>query len=138
MMRVKVLQLDVDWQQVRLKLPLNLFSRNLGDAVFGGYQASLADPIAALACLARFPQYSAWTRAMSLDFELEGNSDLELRFHFDPAVDARIRRDLETRGRSTPVFEYGFYRDDGRLCTRVENTVAIRPHGYSKESRLKR
>lgn len=130
LMRVKVLELADDWQVARLRLPLNAFSRNMGDSMFGGYQASLADPIAALACARRFPGHEVWTRAMSIDFVAEGNSDLELRFEFDAATDRKIREELASRGRSTPQFEYAFYRQDGVLCSRVTNTVAIRPKGY--------
>ena len=118
LMRVKVLELDENWQTVRLRLPLNAFSRNMGDSMFGGYQASLADPIAALACARRYPGHEVWTRAMNIDFVAEGTSDLELRFEFDPALDRKIREDLVARGRSTPQFEYGFYRQDGTLCSR--------------------
>lgn len=130
LMRVKVVELADDWQVVRLRLPLTAFSRNMGDSMFGGYQASLADPVAALACAKRFPGHEVWTRAMDIDFVAVGNSDLELRFVFDPQIDQQIREDLAARGRSTPRFEYGFYRQDGVLCSRVTNTVAIRPKGY--------
>jgi acyl-coenzyme A thioesterase PaaI-like protein len=130
LMRVKVLEMADDWGVVRLRLPLNVFSRNMSDSMFGGYQASLADPIAALACARRFPGHEVWTRAMHIDFVAEGSSDLELRFEFDAAIDQKIREDLAARGRSTPQFEYGFYRQDGVLCSRVSNTVAIRPKGY--------
>ena len=51
LMRVKVLELADDWSTVRLRLPLTVFSRNMGDSMFGGYQAAVADPIAALAGL---------------------------------------------------------------------------------------
>jgi len=94
--------------------------------MFGGYQASLADPIPALACVKRFPEFSVWTRRLHLDFRHEGLSDLELRFEFDPDLDRAIRSDLERRGRSTPTFTLSYYRSDGLLCTQVENTVAIR------------
>ena len=67
---------------------------------------------------------------MTIDFMAEGNSDLELRFEFDPAIAVQIRDDLAARGRSTPQFVYGFYRQDGVLCSRITNTVAIRPKGY--------
>ena len=130
LMRVKVLELADDWQTARLRLPLNAASRNMGDCMFGGYQASLADPIAALACAHRYPGHEVWTRSMNIDFVAEGNSDLELRFEFDPALDRQIREELASRGRSTPQFEYGYYRQDGVLCSRVKNAVAIRPRGY--------
>ena len=54
-MRIKVLEIADDWRTVRILLPLNARSRNPGGVMFGGYQAALADPIAALACARVFP-----------------------------------------------------------------------------------
>jgi acyl-coenzyme A thioesterase PaaI-like protein len=133
-MGVKVVRLEDDWREVRLRLPLTAFSRNLGDTMFGGYQAAIADPVAAIACAKQFPGYSVWTRSLSLDFEQPGDSDLELRFVFDAAIRDSIDRDLQRRGRSAPEFEYGLYRSDGLCCTRVHCRVAIRPRGYRRES----
>ncbi|NOX42692.1 MAG: DUF4442 domain-containing protein [Gammaproteobacteria bacterium] len=133
LMRIKVIELSTDWQSVRIRLPLTLFSRNMGNSMFGGYQASIADPVAALACAKKFPGYSIWTRSMHIDFIREGSTDLELRFKFDPAQENEIRNDLEKNGRSTPTFKYGLYLKDGTQCTQVTNTVAIRPKGYASK-----
>jgi hypothetical protein len=100
--------------------------------MFGGWQAALADPIAALACARVFPGYSVWTRAMTISFEHGGNSDLEMRFVLTPEQEAAVRIELERDGRSTPSFEYGYFRKDGVRCTLVRNTVAIRPRGYKR------
>ena len=132
MMRIKVLEVSNDWRRVRIKLPLNRFSRNPGGVMFGGYQASLTDPVAALACARVFPGYSVWTRAMAIDFQRGGATDLELRFEFANKQETEIRAELEQKGRSTPTFEYGYYLRDGTLCTVIKNTVAIRPKGYVK------
>lgn len=131
-MRVKVLEVSEGWRRIRIRLPLNSFSRNPGGVMFGGYQAALADPIAALACARVFPNYSVWTRAMSIDFQRGGNTDLELRFEFSAELESSIRSELATQGRATPTFEYGYYLTDGSRCTVVRNTVAIRPKGYRK------
>lgn len=131
-MRIKVLELADDWRSLRIRLPLNTFSRNPGGVMFGGYQAALADPIAALCCARVFPGYSIWTRGLMLDFIRGGNTDLELRFLMTREQEDSIRRELERKGRATPTFEYGYYRTDGTLCTRILNTVAIRPKGYQK------
>ena len=133
LMRVKVLELSPDWQTVRLKLPLNMVSRNMGNGMFGGYQAALSDPIAALACAKRFPGHEVWTRQHLVDFRKVGNSDLELRFEFDPLIEAKIKKDLAKKGRSTPTFEYAFYRADGLMCSKITSTVAIRPGGYLQQ-----
>lgn len=132
LMRIKVLELGDGWRRIRIRLPLNMLSRNLSGNMFGGSQASLADPIAALACARVFPGYAVWTRALRLDFLHEGTTDLELRFEFDRSDEARICAELNDRGRSTPTFEYGYHLADGTLCTRVYCTVAIRPKGYKK------
>jgi len=130
LMRIKVLEISNNWDRVRLKLPLNMISKNMGGSMFGGYQAALSDPIAALACVKRYPGTDVWTRHHAVDFCKPGDSDLELRFEFPAQLDALIREELATKGRSTPSFEYGFYRADGQLCTRVQSRVAIRPEGY--------
>jgi len=136
LMGVKVLTLSDDWRQITLKLPLTMISRNMGDCMFGGYQTALADPVAALACnrvLNR--EYNVWTRHQEVDFKQVGNSDLELRFNFPSEIEEQILLDLKTKGRSTPTFEYGFYRVDGVECTHIKNTVAIRPAEYQPQSK---
>lgn len=132
MMRAKVLEISDSWRRVRIRLPLNSISRNPGGVMFGGYQACLADPIAAIACSRVFPGHSVWTRAMTVDFQKGGSTDLELRFLMLPEQEAAIARELAEKGRATPTFEYGFYLTDGSLCTLIRNTVAIRPKGYRK------
>lgn len=132
LMRVKVLEIRDDWRYVRMKLPLNTFSKNPGGVMFGGYQAALADPVAALACARVFPGYSVWTRAMSIDFQLGGRTDLELVFEFPKVQELAIAEELEAKGRATPTFEYAFHLADGTRCTVIRNTVAIRPKGYVK------
>jgi acyl-coenzyme A thioesterase PaaI-like protein len=136
LMRIRVLEISGDWRRVRIRLPLNTFSRNPGGVMFGGYQAALADPIAALACARVFPGYSVWTRAMTVDFLAGGTTDLELRFEFPAELEQQIRMELEAEGCATPVFEYGYYLADGVRCTSIHNKVAIRPKGYRRASSL--
>jgi uncharacterized protein DUF4442 len=131
-MRIKVLEITGNWRTVRILLPLNARSRNPGGVMFGGYQAALADPIAALACARVFPGFSVWTRAMEISFEHGGNSDLEMRFALTTEQEKDIRMQLESEGRATPTFEYGYVRKDGVRCTVIRNTVAIRPRGYKR------
>lgn len=131
LMRIKVLDLG-DWRRIRIRLPLTLLAKNPGGTMFGGYQAALADPIAAIACNELFPGYTVFTRKLELDFRLPGNSDMELRFDFDEGLESQIAEELAIKGRSDPVFEYGLYRQDGSLCTQVTCVVSMRPLGYSK------
>jgi len=136
MMRIKVLEMRDSWRVCRIRLPLNTFSRNPGGFMFGGWQAALADPIAALACARVFRGYSVWTRAMHIDFHEMGSSHLELRFEMTPEQEDAIREELARSGRANPRFRYAFYREDGVCCSEISNTVAIRRKGYRKGERL--
>jgi acyl-coenzyme A thioesterase PaaI-like protein len=133
-MRIEVLEIGDNWRTVRILLPLNARSRNPGGVMFGGWQAALADPVAALACARIFPGFSVWTRAMTISFDHGGNSDLEMRFCLTPEQETEIRIALDRDGRATPTFEYAFLRADGIKCTVIRNTVAIRPRGYKRAS----
>lgn len=135
MMRIKVTKLSNNWRLIRIKLPQSWVSRNTGGGIFGGFQASLADPIAAIACSRVFPNYSVWTRQLSIDFQREASTDITLHFDFSDELVAQIKHDLETKNRSTPTFEMTYKTTDGKTCTVIKNTVAIRPKGYSKPTK---
>ncbi|MCG7983669.1 MAG: DUF4442 domain-containing protein [Candidatus Thiodiazotropha lotti] len=124
---VKLLSIREDWAQVRLLLPLNHTTRNPGGSMFGGSIAALADPVPALACNHRFPDYDVWTKELGVDFRRPGLSDLELRFDFPDRTSKQIAHELAERNRSTPAFEFGIYDTDGELVAWVNNRVAIRP-----------
>ena len=130
LMRAKLEELDDDWSKVRIRLPLNWVSANGAGNMFGGYQASLADPIPAMICGKKFPGYRMATKKLEVDFIRSGNSDLILHFDFDPAQEEAIRQELAERGAATPCFSMHYIRADGKVCSEIKNTVAIRPKGY--------
>jgi len=88
--RVKVLELADNWDSAQILLPLNWVSANAAGNMFGGYQASLADPIPVLACLKKFPGYRVATKKLDIDFIRVGNSDLILQFDFDSEQESII------------------------------------------------
>jgi len=130
LMRVKVLLLDDHWQQAHLRLPLNWVSANAEGNVYGGYQANLADPIPALACMQRFPGYRIATRRLEVEFIRVGSTHLDLHFEFPEVMHKEIASSLKDKGCATPSFTMQYVRADGKVCTRIRNTVAIRPKGY--------
>lgn len=135
LMRLKVLEISPCWRKVRILLRHSWIATNSGGSLFGGFQACLADPIAAMSCAKVFPGYSVWTRSLHLDFRHEGRTDLELRFSLSADQEQQIREELERKGRSTPEFTYAFYQDDGSLCTEIKARIAIRPKGYRAPKR---
>ena len=136
LMHIKVLDLHPDWRHIKIRLPHSWIATNIGGSLFGGFQACLADPIAAMACMKIFPGYAIWTRSLQLDFREQGLTDLELRFNISAETEQKIRDDLANKGRSTPLFEFGYYQADGSLCTFIQTSVAIRPAGYKKQTSI--
>ncbi|TLS68658.1 hypothetical protein FE236_03365 [Mariprofundus erugo] len=130
LMRVKIISLADDWSSIRLHLPLNWASANAAGHMYGGYQASLADPIPAVACMHHFPGYRVATRKLEIDFIRSGNSDLILHFDFPAEMVAAIEQELKAHGRATPCFHMQLVRADGQICTEIRNSVAIRPADY--------
>ena len=133
MMQVQILELAPDWRNITLLLPLSMAATNHQGTMFGGFMASLADPVAALSCGKLFPGYAAWTRKLTIDFLRAGTTDLELRFNFPSELEPVIKYELETKGRSTPTFSYAYHLKDGALCAEVTCIVAIRAQGYMKK-----
>jgi len=134
-MRIRVLEMDDQWDHVRILLPLNWYTKNHGGNMFGGAQANLADPIPALAIARQFPGYRVMTKTLHMEFLRVGNTVLTLCFDFDPAQKAELAQELELHGRADSSFEMSYVRGDGKICTRIQNTVAIRHRHYisSKE-----
>ena len=135
LLRPKVLELSSCWRQVKILLPHSWIATNTGGSMFGGFQACLADPIAAMSCIKVFPGYSVWTRSLQVDFKYEGLTDLVLRFEMTPEQEDQIKLELAEKGRSTPSFEYGYYQADGSLCTKITARIAIRAKGYKAKSK---
>ena len=135
LLRPKVLELSPCWRKIHILLPQSWIATNHGGSLFGGFQACLADPIAAMSCVKVFPGYSVWTRSLHLDFRYEGLTDLELRFEMSAEQEAQICIELERKGRSTPEFEYGYYQRDGTLCTAIKAGIAIRSKGYTAKKK---
>lgn len=131
MMRPKVMQHAEGWKHVRIKLPLTWASRNAAGNMFGGYQANLADPVPAIACVKHFPGYRVATKHLALEFLRIGNSDLILHFDLSDEQIATIKQELHEHQRSTPCFDLHYVRADGKICTTIRNTIAIRPLGYT-------
>ncbi|MDQ7001732.1 MAG: DUF4442 domain-containing protein [Ghiorsea sp.] len=130
LMRASLEEYDDNWNKVRIRLPLNWVSKNAVGNMFGGFQATLADPIPAMACIKKFPNHRVATKKLDINFLRVGNSDLMLHFDFDPAQEQHIREELEQHGRATPCFDMVYIRADGKICSTIKNTVAIRPLGY--------
>ena len=132
-MQVKILELTPDWRSIKLLLPLSEAATNHQGTMFGGFMASLADPVAALSCGKLFPGYAAWTRKLTIDFLRAGTGDLELHFDFPIDLEPVIKKRARRKGSQHPRFYLCIFFKRWNTCAEVNCTVAIRPQGYMKK-----
>ena len=131
LMRVKVKDISNGWRRIRVKLPLNFTSRNPGGVMFGGYQACVADPFPAIACGRIFPEYSAWTRAMTVDFQKAERAIWSfasisiVRLCFSPSLHLPHNTNT-TQPNKRSKFEKSWRRkDEAHLHSSVDSTTPV-------------
>ncbi len=125
-MGAKIIEASPDYRKLRVHLPLRWYGRNHYGTMFGGFMASLADPLPAILCQKIFPGVEVWTKKMSIDFIRPGRTDLELQITITDEHMRTITDDLSRSGRSRPTFHCKYVDKTGETVALVENTVSLR------------
>ncbi len=124
-MGVKILKLADDYRFVDVHLPLRWYGSNMHGTMFGGWLAAVSDPFAALLCAKRYSDVVVWTKSQQIEFKRPARTDVHFRVEISDAIHSQILRDLETQGRSNPIFEYELKDKDNRTVARVRNTPFV-------------
>ncbi len=90
-----------DWQEIRIKLPLNWRTRNYVGTTFGGSIYGAVDPFYMMMLLKTLgDEYVVWDKEAEIRFKKPGRDTLYARFTITDEEIAAIRSELETEGRS--------------------------------------
>ncbi|QFU81431.1 DUF4442 domain-containing protein [Natronorubrum aibiense] len=88
-----------DWQEVRIKLPLNWRTRNYVGTIFGGSIYAAVDPFYMMMLLKTLgDEYVVWDKEAEVRFKRPGRETLYARFRLSDAELEAIRAELETEG----------------------------------------
>jgi acyl-coenzyme A thioesterase PaaI-like protein len=136
LMGLKVVRVSEDFRHLTVRLPLRWYGRNHHATMFGGFMASVADPLPALLCGKHFPHCEVWTKRMSITFLRPGRTDLELRVDITQEQIEKIQRELDETGSATPQFECFFWDEKNRRIARVKNIVAMKKRKKTHEEPL--
>ena len=116
-----------DWQEIRVKLPLNWRTRNYHGTTFGGSMYAAVDPIYAMMLIRILgEEYTVWDRSASIDFEKPGESTLYARFVLDDEEITTIRERLSDAGSLTRDYVVDLTDDEGVVHAEVEKTIYVR------------
>ncbi len=135
-MGAKVLDVSKDYRWIDVYLPLRWYGRNMHGTMFGGWLSAVSDPLPALLCAKAFPDVVVWTKSHCVDFKRPARSGVHLRVEMNDVLHAQIMKDLETQGRSSPVFEYEIKDRNSRTIARVRNVAFVGLKSAVKKRKL--
>lgn len=125
-----------DWQEVRMKLPLNWRTRNYVGTTFGGSLYGSVDPfymMMLLKCLG--DGYVVWDKEAEIRFKKPGRETLYATFTLsDEELDA-IRAALETAESVDRVYTVDLVDSDGVVHATVRKTVYVATDDDERASR---
>ncbi len=112
---------------MRIRIPLNLRTRNYVGSIFGGSLYGAADPPCMLMLIRLLgPAYVVWDKAATIRFLKPGRTTLFTTFRVDDAELAEIRRRLETEPKIDRTYRVALADADGTVHAEVDKIIQIR------------
>ncbi|HJW09598.1 MAG TPA: DUF4442 domain-containing protein [Holophagaceae bacterium] len=123
----RVTFIAADWSEIRVKLPLNLRTRNYVGTIFGGSLYAAIDPFYMLMLIKRLgPGFIVWDKSASVRFRKPGKGKLTAIMRLEDEELAEVRRLLETESRIDRTYRVTFVDGSGAVYTEVDKVVQIR------------
>ncbi len=115
-----------DWRVLRVKLPLNLRTRNYVGTIFGGSLYAAVDPFYMLMLMKNLgPNYVVWDKAATIRFRKPGRSLLTAEFRLDAEELEAIRDALESTSKVDRIYTVTLVDAHGEAHAVIEKTVHI-------------
>jgi Domain of unknown function (DUF4442) len=124
---VKVTYIAPDFQEVRIKLPLNWKTRGYNGTTFGGSMYACVDPVyMTMISWSLGRDYIAWDKDVQIEFRKPGRGTLFSTFRLPDGELEGIRRELETADRAERAYDVELADADGVVHAYFRKTVQIR------------
>jgi acyl-coenzyme A thioesterase PaaI-like protein len=116
-----------DWHEVRLKLPLNVMTRNYVGTIYGGSMYGAIDPVYMLMLIRILgSDYVVWDKAATIQFKRPGRTTLFARLVIDESELMLIRESLEQQHSIDRVYTVHLTDAQGVIHAVVDKTLYIR------------
>jgi acyl-coenzyme A thioesterase PaaI-like protein len=123
----RITHIASDWDEVRVRLPLNWRTRNYVGTIFGGSLYGAVDPIYMVMLIrALGPDFIVWNQSAVVTYLRPGRSTLEATFRLEDGLVAAIASDARTHGRTTREFVVELVDAAGEVCCRCRQTLYVR------------
>ncbi|MEM1183118.1 MAG: DUF4442 domain-containing protein [Acidobacteriota bacterium] len=135
----RIIDVDPDLSQIRIRLPLSYRNRNYVGSIFGGSMFSAVDPIPMVQLINILgPDYVVWDKSAQVDFKVPAKEDLYASFDYGTEEVEDIKRRVAEEGELTFVKTTRLTNRDGSLTfCEVRKTVfvASKAHYRAKKKR---
>ena len=129
----RVTHVEADWTNIKVRLPLNLGTRNYKGTIFGGSMFGAVDPFFMMMIIKTLgPDYLVWDKSGSIRFKRPGRTTLYADCRFSLEEAREIRELLETEESVDRSYTVELRDRDGLVHAIVEKTIFIagkRPEG---------
>jgi acyl-coenzyme A thioesterase PaaI-like protein len=116
-----------DWKEIRIRLPLNLRTRNYVGTIYGGSLYGAVDPLYMLMLIRLLgPDYIVWDKAASIRFLKPGRTTLFASFRVEDAELTVIRSLLKTERKLDRTYIIALVDAQGTIHAEVEKVIQIR------------
>lgn len=115
-----------DFREIRVKLPLNLRTRNYVGTIFGGSMYAAVDPLFMMMLVRSLGEdFTVWDREGHITYEQPGESTLYATCEIDDA-ELHELRGLDAGESTVRSYETDLVDDDGEVHATVEKQVYVR------------
>ncbi len=116
-----------DFREVRIRLPLNLRTRNYVGTIFGGSMFAAVDPFHMVMLIQNLGRgYVVWDKAAGIRFLRPGRETLYARFVLDAAEVEAIKAELAAAPALERTYRVDLVDRHGTIHAFVEKTIRIR------------
>ncbi|HEY9724536.1 MAG TPA: DUF4442 domain-containing protein [Oscillatoriaceae cyanobacterium] len=116
-----------DFGEVRVRVPLNLWTRNYVGTIYGGSMYGAVDPIYMVMLIHRLgPGYIVWDKAAGIRFLKPGRQTLQATFRLDEAELAAIRALAASASSLDRQYTVELVDAEGTVCALIEKTLYIK------------
>lgn len=123
----RVTYIASDWKEIRVRLPLNMGTRNYVGTIFGGSLYGAVDPLYMLMLIRLLgPDYVVWDKAAGIRFLRPGRTALYATCRLDDGELDEIRRLLETERRIERSYTLALADAGGTVHAEVDKVIQIR------------
>jgi hypothetical protein len=122
----RITYIDDSWKELRIELPLRIWTRNYYGTISGISMFGAVDPMYMMMLIKTLgPNYAVWDKEATIYFKKPGKKRLTARFILNDTELDLIRKKLETEPSVVRTYTIELVDTDGLTCASVDKKIHI-------------